>query len=348
MVDAVGIGIGLAVIGVPLALPLASLVFLGAFIPIVGALVTGGVAVLVALVTKGMAGRRHRPDRRRRRYAAGEPRAAAVPARPIGPSAPRGGGARDRGPASSLAGIVGGLLAVPLIAFLNTSIRKLARPDDPHDGSEIEVSGVVLTADADPRCGTRGDRRLPTGAGAPGLAGPGPGKRRRRRLAPLWRAAQVFRALLVYAIGYQVSINGQLDRPRTAAVLGVVLLVWSVACAVAYLTGFGRNWKPGSAPRSSATVALLLSTPSVASTTWIDENQPWPTTLWASNAVISAAILGGAAGGALTGLPGAGGVGVRERAGQPQLRPQRPTHPAAVPGPRRLGCDERTAQTMNC
>ena len=50
--------------------------------------------------------------------------------------------------------------------------------------------------------------------------------------APLWRAAQVFRALsLVYAIGYQVSINGQLDRPRTAAVLGVVLLVWSVACA---------------------------------------------------------------------------------------------------------------------
>ena len=120
--------------------------------------------------------------------------------------------------------------------------------------------------------------------------------------APLWRAAQVFRALsLVYAIGYQVSINGQLDRPRTAAVLGVVLLVWSVACAVAYLTGFGRNWKWVGA-EIVMTVALLLSTSSVASTTWIDENQPWPTTLWACNAVISAAILGGAAGGALTGL----------------------------------------------
>ena len=52
MVDAVGIGwVGRH--RRPLTLPLASLVFLGAFIPIVGALVTGGVAVLVALVTKG-------------------------------------------------------------------------------------------------------------------------------------------------------------------------------------------------------------------------------------------------------------------------------------------------------
>ena len=33
LVDAVGIGTGLAIMGVPLALPLASLVFLGAFIP---------------------------------------------------------------------------------------------------------------------------------------------------------------------------------------------------------------------------------------------------------------------------------------------------------------------------
>jgi predicted PurR-regulated permease PerM len=52
-VDAVGIGIGLAVLRVPLALPLAALVFLGAFIPVVGATITGGVAVLVALVTNG-------------------------------------------------------------------------------------------------------------------------------------------------------------------------------------------------------------------------------------------------------------------------------------------------------
>ncbi|MDP3966682.1 MAG: AI-2E family transporter [Nocardioides sp.] len=54
LVDAVFIGIGLAIIGVPLALPLAVLIFFGAFIPIVGALVTGAVAALVALVTQGL------------------------------------------------------------------------------------------------------------------------------------------------------------------------------------------------------------------------------------------------------------------------------------------------------
>ena len=39
--------------GIPLALPLASLVFLGAFVPVVGALVTGFLAVIVALLAKG-------------------------------------------------------------------------------------------------------------------------------------------------------------------------------------------------------------------------------------------------------------------------------------------------------
>jgi putative heme transporter len=53
LVDAVFIGIGLAVLGVPLALPLAVLVFFGGFIPIVGAFVTGALAALVALVANG-------------------------------------------------------------------------------------------------------------------------------------------------------------------------------------------------------------------------------------------------------------------------------------------------------
>ena len=53
LVDAVAIGIGLAVLGVPLVLPLAVLIFFGAFIPIVGATVTGGLAALVALVDQG-------------------------------------------------------------------------------------------------------------------------------------------------------------------------------------------------------------------------------------------------------------------------------------------------------
>jgi len=53
VVDAVGIGVGLAILGVPLVVPLATLVFLGAFVPIIGSLLAGSVAVLIALVTVG-------------------------------------------------------------------------------------------------------------------------------------------------------------------------------------------------------------------------------------------------------------------------------------------------------
>lgn len=54
-IDGIGIGIWLAVLGVPLAVPLGILVFFGAFVPLVGAFVTGLIAVLVALVTNGPA-----------------------------------------------------------------------------------------------------------------------------------------------------------------------------------------------------------------------------------------------------------------------------------------------------
>ncbi|QQR44387.1 AI-2E family transporter [Myxococcus xanthus] len=53
LVDAVGIGAGLAIIGVPLVLPLAALTFVGGFFPVIGATLAGGVAVLVALITNG-------------------------------------------------------------------------------------------------------------------------------------------------------------------------------------------------------------------------------------------------------------------------------------------------------
>jgi predicted PurR-regulated permease PerM len=53
LVDALGIGIGLAFLRVPLVVPLAALVFLGAFVPILGSFLAGSVAVLVALVSRG-------------------------------------------------------------------------------------------------------------------------------------------------------------------------------------------------------------------------------------------------------------------------------------------------------
>ncbi|MFF5793467.1 AI-2E family transporter [Paeniglutamicibacter sp. NPDC012692] len=52
-IDAVGIGVGALILGVPLALPLGVLVFIGSFIPVIGAMVTGAVAVLLALVANG-------------------------------------------------------------------------------------------------------------------------------------------------------------------------------------------------------------------------------------------------------------------------------------------------------
>jgi predicted PurR-regulated permease PerM len=123
-VDAVGIGIGLAVLGIPLALPLAALVFLGAFIPVVGATVTGVVAVLVALVAEGpvsaliilavviavqqLEGHILQPLIMGR----------AVSLHPLAVILAIATGL-------IVAGIVGGLVAVPLLAVLNTAIRYL-------------------------------------------------------------------------------------------------------------------------------------------------------------------------------------------------------------------------------
>ncbi|NYF97806.1 AI-2E family transporter [Janibacter cremeus] len=52
-VDAIGIGLGALALGVPFASGIALLVFIGSFVPIVGALVSGFIAVLLAFVAKG-------------------------------------------------------------------------------------------------------------------------------------------------------------------------------------------------------------------------------------------------------------------------------------------------------
>jgi predicted PurR-regulated permease PerM len=52
-IDAVGIGLGAVILGVPLPIPIAILVFLGSFIPFLGAISTGALAVFIALVYNG-------------------------------------------------------------------------------------------------------------------------------------------------------------------------------------------------------------------------------------------------------------------------------------------------------
>ncbi|MFE2759665.1 AI-2E family transporter [Streptomyces halstedii] len=54
LLDAVFIGLGLWALGVPLVLPLSVLTFVSAFVPIIGALFAGFVAVLIALVSNGL------------------------------------------------------------------------------------------------------------------------------------------------------------------------------------------------------------------------------------------------------------------------------------------------------
>ncbi|MGP4018669.1 AI-2E family transporter [Saccharopolyspora sp. 5N708] len=143
VVDALGIGLGLVFLGVPLAIPLAALVFLGGFVPIVGAVASGAVAVLVALVTKGpiialivvgivlavqqLEGNVLQPlilGRAVQIHALG-----VVLAISIG---------------LVVSGIVGALLAVPMVAVLNSAIRSLtaeeepAEPPAPTDREEAE------------------------------------------------------------------------------------------------------------------------------------------------------------------------------------------------------------------
>lgn len=149
LVDAVGIGTGLAIMGVPLALPLASLVFLGAFIPLIGAVVAGFLAVIVALLAKGflyalitlgliilvqqLEGHVLQPLVMGR----------AVSIHPLAVVLAIAAGA-------VLAGIVGALLAVPTVAFLNSAVRVLAarEPDAELEAQETEP-GKVIEADAD-------------------------------------------------------------------------------------------------------------------------------------------------------------------------------------------------------
>ncbi|MGJ9426674.1 AI-2E family transporter [Nesterenkonia halotolerans] len=52
-IDAIGITIALLILQVPLALPLGVIIFLGGFIPVIGATVAGALAILVALVANG-------------------------------------------------------------------------------------------------------------------------------------------------------------------------------------------------------------------------------------------------------------------------------------------------------
>ena len=149
LVDAVGIGAGLAVMSVPLALPLASLVFLGAFIPLVGAVVTGFLAVVVALLAKGFVyalitlGLIIAVQQLEAHVLQPLVMGRAVSIHPLAIVLAISAGA-------VLGGIVGALLAVPALAFLNSAIRVLAADDPAAEATELQNSDDALIAEATP------------------------------------------------------------------------------------------------------------------------------------------------------------------------------------------------------
>jgi putative heme transporter len=150
VVDAVAIGIGLLVLGVPLAVPLAALVFLGAFVPIIGAVIGGGAALLIALVANGpvtalivlviiiavmqLEGHVLQPLLLGR----------AVALHPLAVVLSIAAGV-------VVAGIAGALFAVPLLAILNSGIRSLLSPADEHvDPDDVHTSSPEETGPDEP------------------------------------------------------------------------------------------------------------------------------------------------------------------------------------------------------
>ena len=157
LVDAVGIGAGLAIMGIPLALPLASLVFLGAFVPLVGAVIAGFVAVVVALIAKGwvfalialglviavqqLEGHVLQPLVMGR----------AVSIHPLAVVLAIAAG-------GVTAGIVGALLAVPAVAFLNSAVRVLLASDPVAEEAAQEADeGPLVSSESDDVYGAEKD-----------------------------------------------------------------------------------------------------------------------------------------------------------------------------------------------
>lgn len=124
-IDAAGIGLGAFILGVPLALPLGVLVFIGSFIPVIGALATGALAVLLALVANGWVNAlimlavvllvQQAESHILQPLVMGR----AVSLHPLAVVLAVAGG-------SLIAGIAGALFAVPVMAVVNTVVRYIA------------------------------------------------------------------------------------------------------------------------------------------------------------------------------------------------------------------------------
>jgi len=171
LIDAVGIGLGALILGIPLAVPLAVLVFLASFIPFVGAIATGAIAVLVALVDQGvgtaliMLGIVLLVQQVESHVLQPLLLGQAVSLHPVAVILSVAAG-------SLAAGIVGALFAVPLVATLNTVVLYLhGRDKFPDLGTDAGGPDRWLGRLEVPPSGEPAPAAAPP-AGRPGSAGP--------------------------------------------------------------------------------------------------------------------------------------------------------------------------------
>ncbi|WP_031043598.1 AI-2E family transporter [Streptomyces sp. NRRL F-5650] len=177
LIDAIFIGLGIYFLDVPMAVPLAVFIFLFAFIPLVGAVVSGALAVVVALVTQGVfaavmtlvvvlavqqiEGHILQP------FILG--RAVRVHPLAVVLSVAAGG---------MVAGIGGAVVAVPLVAVTNTVVgylraysreTALRKQPKPHGATSSDAAPAIGREPAAPE--TKGPRQPPQ-AGPPSDASP--------------------------------------------------------------------------------------------------------------------------------------------------------------------------------
>ncbi|MFT2020100.1 AI-2E family transporter [Streptomyces sp. 796.1] len=173
LIDAIFIGTGIFFLDVPMAVPLAVFIFLFAFIPLVGAVISGALAVVVALVTQdvftaGMVlivvlavqqieGHILQP------FILGR----AVRVHPLAVVLSVAAG-------SLIAGIGGAVVAVPLVAVANTVVgylrahakeQALRATPGPHGATVAALAPVPPTAGTAPAGAATADAAGPAGAG---------------------------------------------------------------------------------------------------------------------------------------------------------------------------------------
>jgi predicted PurR-regulated permease PerM len=165
-IHALVVGVALWVMGVPLAVPLAVLVFLAAFVPLVGLLVAGALAIVVTLATKGwvdaviLLGILIVEDQLEAHLLQPQVVGKMIRLHPLAVILSLAAG-------GVLAGIPGAVVAVPVVAVITRALPELRRAE-PEDLTPRVGSGEKAVGSGEKAVGS-GDKAVGSGDKAVGL-----------------------------------------------------------------------------------------------------------------------------------------------------------------------------------